>query len=107
MRFVIRPAAKDDVTRQFRYYLLRDAVDAGMSFLDAVDDCIEAICLMPLISTAKIVRNKALAGLRFLPVKGFDAILVFYIVQKNVVRIVRVLDGRRNVAKILLKETTE
>jgi plasmid stabilization system protein ParE len=44
---VIRPNAKDDILRQFRYYLLEDALEAAMRFLDAVDQSIETICKMP------------------------------------------------------------
>jgi hypothetical protein len=40
VKHVIRPAAKDDIIRQYRYYLLQDAFDAATRFLDedAVDD---------------------------------------------------------------------
>ena len=52
MKRIIRPAAKDDIIRQFRYYLLEDAFEAATRFLDAVDESIEAICLMPCASSA-------------------------------------------------------
>ncbi len=44
VNYVIRPLAKDDILRQHRYYLLADAFDAGLKFLDAVADSIERIC---------------------------------------------------------------
>jgi plasmid stabilization system protein ParE len=40
---IIRPLAKDDIVRQFRYYLMEDAFDAAVRFLDAVDESIEAV----------------------------------------------------------------
>jgi hypothetical protein len=44
VKHVIRPAAKDDIVRQFRYYLLKDALETAARFLDAIDESIEAIC---------------------------------------------------------------
>ncbi len=42
-----------------------------------------------------------LAGLRFLPVRGFEDILIFYVVHPDALRIVRVLHGKRDLKKIL------
>ena len=107
MKFVIRPEAKDDILRQFRYYLLQDAFEAATRFLDAVDESIEAICKMPHMGAPKPLKNTALAGLRFLAVNGFEDILIFYQVQPEAVRVVRVLHGRRDIARILERETEE
>jgi len=79
VKHVIRPAAKDDIIRQFRYYLLRDALDVATRFLDAVDEAIEAICRMPHMGASTQFKNPALSGLRFWTVKGFDDILIFYV----------------------------
>ena len=59
MKHVIRPAAKDDIIRQFRYYLLRDALDVATRFLDAVDEAIEAICRMPHMGASTLVVDPA------------------------------------------------
>jgi plasmid stabilization system protein ParE len=59
-----RPSAKDDILRQFRYYLLEDAFEAAARFLDAVDESIEAICQMPDIGAPKQFKDPLLAGLR-------------------------------------------
>ena len=104
MKHVIRPGAKDDILRQFRYYLLEDALDAATRFLDAVDQSIEAICDMPHIGAPKLLKNPALSGLRFWAVKDFEAMLIFYIVQPEALRVVRVLHGKRDIKKILERE---
>ena len=104
MTHVITPLAKDDIIRQFRYYLFADAPEVAARFLDAVDESVERICRMPEIGAAKQSSNKSLAGLRSWPVKGFDNIWIYYAVRKDVLRIIRVLDGRRNVKRILKKE---
>jgi plasmid stabilization system protein ParE len=57
---IIRPAAKDDIIRQFRYYLLEDAFEAATRFVDAVDESIEAICEMPHVGAPKQFKNPIL-----------------------------------------------
>lgn len=105
MRHFIRPVARDDIVRQFRYYLLvAEAPEAGLRFVDAVDETIRAICATPLVGAPKQLRNPILSGLRSWAVKGFKGILVFYVVEPDCVRIVRVLHGRRDIKKILERE---
>lgn len=104
MKHTIRPAAKDDILRQFRYYLLKDAFEAANRFLDAVDESIEAICQMPYIGAPKQFKNLSLFGVRSWAVKGFEDILIFYVVQPDALRVVRVLHGRRDIKKILERE---
>lgn len=72
MKHVIRPAAKDDIVRQFRYYLQENAPEAAIQFLDVVDEFIAAIRQMPYIGARKILENPVLAELRSWPVKGFE-----------------------------------
>jgi toxin ParE1/3/4 len=104
VKYVIRPNAKDDILRQFRYYLLEDALDAATRFLEALDESIEAICKMPEIGAPKHFKNPVLAGLRSWAVKDFEDILIFYVVQSDALRVVRVLHGRRDIKKILERE---
>jgi toxin ParE1/3/4 len=104
---VIRPNAKADILRQFRYYLLEDALDAAIRFLDAVDESIDALCKMPEIGAPKQFKNPILAGLRSWAVKGFEDILIFHIVQPDALRVVRVLHGKRDLKKILEREKND
>jgi toxin ParE1/3/4 len=107
VKYVIRPNAKDDILRQFRYYLLEDAPEAATRFLDAVDESIEAICRMPEIGAPKQFKNPVLAGLRSWAVKGFEDILIFYVVQPDALRVVRVLHGKRDLKKLLERKDDE
>jgi plasmid stabilization system protein ParE len=104
VKHTIRPAAKDDIIRQFRYYLREDALEAATRFLDAVDESIEAICRMPHLGTPKLLKNPIFSGLRSWAVKGFEDILIFYVVQPDALRVVRVLHGRRDIKRILERE---
>lgn len=107
MKHIIRPAAKDDILRQFRYYLLADALDVAARFLDAVDQSIETICGMPQIGAPKSSRNPTLTGLRSWSVKDFEDILIFYTVHRDALRIVRVLHGKQDIKQILEREKDE
>ena len=107
MKHIIRQAAKDDIIRQFRYYLLEDALEAAGRFLGAVDESIEAICQMPHIGAPKPLKNPILAGLRSWAVTGFEDILIFYVVQPDALRVVRVLHGRRDITRILEREKND
>ena len=104
MKHVIRPNAKDDILGQFRYYLLEDSLEAATRFLDAVDESVETVCVMPEMGAPKQFRNPVLAGLRSWPVKGFEDIRIYYAVQGDVLRVIRVLHGRRDIRKILERE---
>jgi plasmid stabilization system protein ParE len=45
---VIRPKARDDIIRQFRWYLVdRGAPEAAFRFVDAVEDTVEQLQRMP------------------------------------------------------------
>lgn len=101
MKYVIRPDAKDDIIRQFRYYLLADALEAATRFLDAVDESIGQLCRMPESGAPKNLKNPLLAGLRSWPVKGFEQVRIYYVVQEEILRVIRVLHGRRDVQTIL------
>lgn len=105
MNHFIRPAAKDDIIRQFRYYLLQVQVpEVAIRFVDAVDETVALICASPLAGSPKTLTNRSLAGLRSWAVKGFEDILIFYLAEPERVRIVRVLHGRRDISKILEEE---
>jgi toxin ParE1/3/4 len=104
VKHVIRPAAKDDIIRQFRYYLLQDAPEPAARFLDAVNESIDHICRLPETGAPKHLENPILAGLRAWPVTGFPDVRIYYLVEINLVRVIRVLHGSRDTKKILARE---
>jgi toxin ParE1/3/4 len=107
VKHTIRQAAKDDIIRQFRYYVREDAFEAATRFLDAVEESIEAICQMPHIGAPKSLKNPILSGLRSWAVRGFEDVLIFYVVQPDALRVVRVLHGRRDIKRILEREKND
>jgi plasmid stabilization system protein ParE len=105
---VIRPRAQDDILRQFRWYLIeQDAPDAAFRFMEAVEASVEQLLSMPYIGAPRELRNQALEGLRFWPVKDFDDFLIFYVVVEDSVRVIRILHGKRALDRILKKESAD
>lgn len=73
MNLVIRPRARDDIIRQFRWYLVQqDSADAAYRFLDALEESVQQLLHMPHIGAPKALKDRALEGLRSWSVKGFE-----------------------------------
>lgn len=54
----------------------------------------------PKIGAPRSIRKSALKGLRSWPVDGFEEFLIFYVVQVELLRIVRILHGKRDLGRI-------
>ena len=105
MKSSIRPAAREDILRQFRYYLIeQDAEQVAERFLAAVEETVHELCQHPRMGAPRFFKNPALAGLRTWPVKGFPAIRIYYLCDEEAVRVVRVLHGKRDISPLLEME---
>ena len=106
MKVYARSAARDDILRQYRYYLIeKDTALVAERFLDAVEAAFDAVSSHPLMGTPKLLENPLLAGLRSWPVPGFKAVRIYHIHSGNQVRILRVLHGKRDVNALLEDES--
>lgn len=101
MNLFIQLSAREDILNQYRYYLDEAAIDAAERFLLAADASIHALVEMPEIGVAKKSKNRHLAGLRIWQVSGFDEFWIYYLVRSDVLQVVRVLHGKRDIGKIL------
>ena len=102
MKFAIQPSAREDILRQYRYYLIEvDEELVAERFLKAVQSAIRQVCRDPGIGAPKVLSNPKLGGLRSWPVKGFAEIRAYYLVSDDVVRVVRVLHGKRDILPML------
>ena len=102
MKHIIRPAAREDILRQYRYYAVENKSPAsGERFLAATQAAIQQVCKRPSIGLPKTLPNGALEGLRSWPLKRFPAIRIYYLVADQTARILRVLHGRRDVDPLL------
>ncbi|HEV2500759.1 MAG TPA: type II toxin-antitoxin system RelE/ParE family toxin [Terriglobia bacterium] len=98
----MRAAARDDILRQFRYYLVdQDKPEVADRFVEAVERTIDQLLRTPNAGAPKHLSNESLSGLRSWPVEGFQDIRIYYLAEENVLRVIRVLHGKRDIRRIL------
>ena len=65
MNVLVRTAAREDILRQYFYYLVeKNAAGAAERFLEAVQLATEMLCAIPEAGVLKALRNPSLSGLR-------------------------------------------
>ncbi len=99
-----RPRAEDDLIEIWTY-IARDNPVAADSVLDAVETTIGMLLEMPEAGVRYASRIRRLAGLRFFPVRGFHAYLIYYRPIEDGIEIVRVLRGERDRDTMLMTES--
>lgn len=105
MKHIIRSAARDDILRQFRYYLVdQDKPEVANRWLEAVEKTIDKILRTPNAGAPKQLSNESLAGLRLWPVEEFEDIRIYYLAEESALRVIRVLHGKRDIRRILERE---
>lgn len=97
----VRPAADRDTDEAAEHYAREAGIDVALRFLDAVELAYRRIVESPWAGAPVTAFEARLAGLRFWPVPGFEAILVFYVASPGVIEVVRVLHGARDLPKRL------
>ena len=102
MKIEIYPRAEADIIHQFRYYLVdQDSPTVAFRFRDAVQESIEQLKPHPRMGT---LFQGSIYGLRSWPVRGFEAIRIYYFEMPGRMRVVRILHSKRNIGRILKQE---
>ena len=102
MKVSYRQAASDDVVRQFRYYLVTlNLPDMAVRFRSAVRQTIQSLQQHPLVGPRYRSTNPQLQTLRTWAVVGFEAIRIYYLLDEDTLRIIRILHSKRDVKPIL------
>ncbi len=105
MKITYRQASRDDVTRQFRYYLVKlELPEVAIRFKEAVRETAKAISKQPQAAPPYHLRNPQLQNLRSWPVAGFEEIRFYFLVEDETIRVIRILHGKRNIRGILEQE---
>ncbi|MGA8026830.1 MAG: type II toxin-antitoxin system RelE/ParE family toxin [Bryobacteraceae bacterium] len=105
MKITYHQAARDDLIRQFRYYMIEQNVpEVAIRFREAVRTTVKAISRQPAIAPPCILRNPELRMLRSWPVAGFETIRLYFLLENDTLRIIRILHGKRNVRVILERD---
>ncbi|MGD1104316.1 MAG: type II toxin-antitoxin system RelE/ParE family toxin [Terriglobia bacterium] len=105
MKVSYRQAARDDVVRQFRYYLVTlNLPDVAVRFRTAVRQTVQSLQQHPLVGPRCRSSNPQLQTLRTWAVAGFEAIRIYYLLDEDTLRVIRILHGKRDVKRILERE---
>jgi toxin ParE1/3/4 len=105
-RLRIYPSADADV-EDAALFIARDNLNAALRFYDAVDKTFRQIRDHPMRWPRYELDQRKLAGLRKCSVIGFRKYLVFYLTDDDVVDVIRVLHGAREIPPILSDDTTD
>lgn len=104
MKVSFRQAASDDVVRQFRYYLVTlDLPEIAVRFRDSVRNTIQSLRQHPYVGP-HLSSNQKHQNLRSWPVMGFEVIKIYYLVDGDTIRIIRILHSKQDVKHILEHE---
>ena len=91
--------------RQFRYYLVTlNLPDIAVRFRDAVRRTVESLREHPFVGPRYGSSSPQLQNLRSWPVAGFEAIRIYYLLDRDAIRVIRILHGKRDVKRILERE---
>jgi len=91
--------------RQFRYYLVTlNLPDIAVRFRDAVRRTVESLREHPFVGPRYGSSSPQLQNLRSWPVAGFEAIRIYYLLDEDAIRVIRILHGKRDVKRILERE---
>lgn len=104
LRILITPKANQDLDNLFDY-IAQDNSNAALDFFDAARKTIANLAQNPGIGNFYSVSNSRLQGLRKVSVKGFEKYLIFYLASEDVLTVVRIIHGCRDIPTILENET--
>lgn len=107
MKPFIQRSARDDILRQYGYFLDLESADLADRFLAAVNDAIDRIEINPGAGSPRYFSNPGLVGLRSRRVDGFDDLRVYYLIRDDVLTIIRVLHNRRDLGAIFEEQAVE
>ena len=100
-KVLVRPRPDRDLD-ELALYIAENNLEAGKRFYDAVEKALQRISQMPQVGHRySSERSSGEDELRVWPVSGFESILVFYRVRKDVIDVVRVLHGARDIRRLL------
>jgi toxin ParE1/3/4 len=94
-----KPQAERDIEECF-VYIGEENLDIAVHFLVAVEDSIEAIGRNPFIGKQRDFKNLKIKNLRMRLVKDFANYQIYYTVEAEIIEIIRVLHGARDLEDI-------
>jgi toxin ParE1/3/4 len=99
-----RPRARLDLLEQFVYLGEQAGVEWAERYLAAVEETCRQLAKFPLSGAPFDSGIERFAGVRRVPVKGFEKYLIFYMPLAQGIDVVRVLHGARDLASLFAEE---
>lgn len=107
MRLFVQAAAENDILGQIEWFAEHGLPHIANRFPIAVRRAIASLVAMPGAGSPKHIANSQLAGLRSWPVAGFPESQVYYLTSHELLTIVRILHGKRDLSALLEEERLE
>ena len=102
-RFIVSDPAERDI-RECALFIGRDNSQAVARFIDASYETFQRLADLPGSGTPYEAISQAFHGMRRSLVSGFEKYLVFYVQASEGVKIVRVIQGSRDIESIFESE---
>lgn len=102
-RIFITTKASQDIDRAFAY-IAQNNSEAALQFFDAIRQTIAQLAVNPGKGSLFEIDNPQLLGLRKWSVKGFKKYLIFYIAEEELLTVIRIIHGSRDLPNILAEE---
>ena len=109
MRFFLDSArdAKVDLIDLAHYLSEREGARVVTRFISATRKAFERLAEAPGIGTPRDYDNPRYAGMRMTPIPEFPKYLIFYRVEGDILKIIRVLHGARDLQAIFGRDEDE
>ncbi len=101
MKLFVLEDAENDVLRQVQWYAEQGLPEIARRFQRATVAAIDGLLSKPSAGSPKRLSNPQLNGLRSWPVKDFENWRVYYLANADLLTVVRILHGKRDIRAVL------
>jgi toxin ParE1/3/4 len=99
-----RPRARIDLLEQFVYFGEKESIELAERYFTAVDETCALLVKQPRMGGLYDSSIPELAGVRRMPVKGFENYLIFYLPHSGGIDVIRVIHGARDIENLFKAE---
>lgn len=82
-------------------YIAEDLPKSALAFVDAAEETLHLVSSFPSLGVAKRIPDAPVENLRMIPVAGFEQHLIFYAANDESIIVLRAIDGRREIPRLL------
>jgi toxin ParE1/3/4 len=101
VKLFVQEAAERDILQQIEYYAEQGLSEIAHRFSASVVVSLTFLIERPDVGSPRRTSNPQLVGLRSWPVKGFEDFRIHYLLQPDLLVVVRVLHGKQDTDALL------